>query len=288
QYKYGIKLHVAHFNHNLRKTSARDQKFVENFAKKLNLKFSSKTWNNAQSIKKGSVEEKAREKRFDFFIKLAKKSKANSVMLAHNENDLAETVLMRILRGAGLQGLSGILSKRTIGGCTFIRPLLNVKRKEIESYIKKNKLSNIEDPTNKQKKFFRNKIRHDLLPLLKNKYNKNIEDVLLGICENSSADYLYIEDKARKVLNKISSFKINTKNKAIRIDLKSLIKQPPAIKKMVLRLSILRIKGSMNAITLSHIKEIESLMQVRPDKSVVSLPKNISVEKSSGTLTICC
>ncbi|MCX5710037.1 MAG: tRNA lysidine(34) synthetase TilS, partial [Candidatus Omnitrophica bacterium] len=185
-----LKLFVAHLDHGLRKDSAQDARFVRDLAFKLKLPLIS---GRVRVKKSGSLEESARKARFDFLLKTAKKFKADKIALGHNLDDQAETVLMRILRGTGLSGLSAILPKRVISGCEVIRPLIEVKRREIEAYLERNKIIPRRDPTNAQDIFLRNKIRNRLLPLLEKDYNANIKSILANLAESSGADYEYLD-----------------------------------------------------------------------------------------------
>jgi tRNA(Ile)-lysidine synthase len=285
RHQLGLQLHIAHFNHALRKSSNADQNFVERLAKRLNLPCTIASWNNAKSNGKGSLEELAREQRLKFLTRLAKKKSAQAIALAHTDNDLAETVLMRILRGSGLKGIRGILPKREIQRCVFIRPFLGIKRLDIGNYLEKNRISYRIDPTNKQTKFYRNKIRHNLLPLLEKEYNKNTQGVLSKLSNQITIDYDYIELQARKLYNKQVTHSRNYKN--IRINLGSLEKQHASMQRMLIRLCIEQLKGDTNRLTLTHIKEIEDLIYNRPAGALVHLPDEISVHKDRDDLILC-
>jgi len=102
-------------------------------AEELNVPCTVGQWKNPKALKKGSLEDAARQRRFQFLSHLAKKIRACAVVLAHNEDDLAETVLMRILRGTGLQGLRGILPQRKIDGTCYVRPLLSISKDDTRS-----------------------------------------------------------------------------------------------------------------------------------------------------------
>src|SRR3989339_2008737 len=181
--EYRLTLHIAHLNHMLRpKDSVKDAEFVRLLAKKLGLACAIKKV-NLKGLKKGSLEEAARKARLDFFLDTAKRIKADKIALGHTLDDQAETVLMRLLRGSGLLGLSGILPKRDILGFTVIRPLLGIKRKEIENFLKAKRIIPRVDASNLDQAYFRNRIRHKLLPGLE-KYNPNIKEVLAGSAQN--------------------------------------------------------------------------------------------------------
>ena len=192
-----LKIHIAHLDHMLRKNSAQDRKFVEGLARKLKLPVTTAQINVKALAKKGSLEEIARNARLGFLFKVARDTRADKIALGHNLDDQAETVLMRILRGTGLYGLAGILPKREISGYQIIRPLIEVRRKEIETYLKQKKIRPRIDISNSQEIYFRNKIRHKLLPLLEKEYNKNAKEVLSNMAETVGNDYDYLSGKAK-------------------------------------------------------------------------------------------
>jgi len=273
----GIHLHVAHFDHGLRTNSRLDLEFVKKLTLCLNIPCSTahapKTHLNKQ---RGSIEEKAREQRLAFLQELAKKIPAQSVALGHNEDDLAETVLMRIIRGTGLKGIRAILPKRLINRIPFIRPLLNISRSKIEDFLKKKNISFRNDPTNKQLKYFRNKIRWRLLPLLKKEYNTNINTVLAGLSENIFLDYEFLEIQAQKIFKKNAIF---FKKDWISFKTSIIKKQHPAMLHMLIRLAIEQIKGNTRRLTFSHIKLLEELIHRHPIGSMIHLPQSLCIEK---------
>lgn len=270
-----LKLHVAHLDHMLRKDSAGDMAFVENLAKKLKLSVITAQINVKALAKRGSPEEIARNARLSFLFRVARKVGADKIALGHNLDDQAETVLMRILRGAGLYGLSGILPKRNIYGYQVIRPLLEVRRSQIESFLKKRGIKPRRDISNDQDLYFRNKIRNKLLPFLEKGYNKNIKKTLANMAETVGHDYAYLNQLAVKKI-KFSGGKV---------DLKKFSKLHSAMQRLILRLMIKRLKGDTRAINLQHIREIEDLVCLRPLGSVVDLPGGVSVVKRKNSLS---
>ncbi|MFH1442145.1 MAG: tRNA lysidine(34) synthetase TilS [Candidatus Omnitrophota bacterium] len=270
----GFSIYAAHLDHMLRKDSAKDRGFVEDFCRRVGIVFYSTQINVQELSQKGSLEEIARNARFGFFFNLAKKIKAKKIALGHNLDDQAETVLMRIIRGAGLYGLSAILPKRQIAGFYIIRPLIEIKRKEIEAFLKRKSIKPRIDKSNFQDIYFRNKIRNSLLPLLEKKYNCNIKAVLSSLAETAGYDYDYLNKNAEKALKLLG--KTINKDKYNRLH--------PAIQRLVLRLSFSRIKGDTRGITYKHIKEIEDMIFGRPLGSVVDLPKGVSVVKKKNSI----
>lgn len=277
QYELGFHLHIAHYNHHLRRTANTDQKFVESLAEELNVPCTVGHWENPKALKKGSIEEAARERRYRFFNQLAKKIDARAVVLAHTEDDLAETVLMRILRGTGLQGLRGILARKELDNVCFVRPLLNIKKDSILAFLKRKKIPFRVDPTNHQIKFFRNKVRIELLPLLKKKYNHNIKELLTNLANNAGTDYDYLESQAQRLFEKYTKCAPNRTN--VRINLKLFAAQHPALKRMLIRIGIQKLKGNTNRLTLAHFREIEDLLENRPKGAIVNLPQGIFARK---------
>lgn len=267
-------LHIAHFDHKLRKDSRKDREFVEGLARRLSLPLSVTEINIKALAKNGSLEEIARNARLGFFFSVARNIKAGKIALGHNLDDQAETVLMRILRGSGLYGLSGILPKRKIADYQVIRPLIEVKRNLIEQYLKKLGIHPRIDQSNKKDIFFRNKIRNRLMPLLKKDYNCKIKEILSNLAESAGSDYEYLSIIARKKISRLNG----------KINIAKFIKLHPAMRRLVLRLSIERKKGNLRQIDFRHIKEIEDLIINRPVNSVVDLPGEVSVKKKKATI----
>ncbi len=272
--EFRLKLHIAHLDHMLRRGSACDRKFVEKTAKSLNIPVTSAKINIKEISGKGSLEEICRNARLGFIFKVAKDTKADKIALGHNLDDQAETVLMRILRGSGLSGLSGILPKKEIYGFPVIRPLIEIKRKEINAFLKRKKLVPRLDPTNRQDIYLRNKIRNKLLPELERDYNRNIKEILSHTAESTSQDYDFINNAG------IQAAKLLGRN----IVLKKFFRLHPALQRMVLRWHISRLKGNTRRIGFTHIQEIEDMLLNRPENSAVDLPGNIRVKKNKACL----
>ena len=272
--KLGLTLHIAHLDHGLRKDSSLDALFVKRWADKLDLGVTIRQLDHQPAKIKGSLEEFLREERIKFFIHTAKTVKADKIALGHNLNDQAETVLMRLLRGTGLSGLSGISARRVIRGAVFIRPFLETTRSQIDKFLKNKGIKPRIDSTNQDDLFLRNKIRHHLIPLLKRKYNINILKVLANLAQSVSYDYEYLDQVAKKSLT----------GNPLRLNLKKIVKLHSSILRLKLRQSISCIQGDTRRINFQHIIELEDLIFNRPNGSIVDLPKGICVEKSLNSL----
>ena len=274
RYELGIDLCVAHLNHQLRNSAGKDEQFVRGVCAKLRVPFISRILPQNAFEKSGSIEEIARAYRFSFLIKTAKNKKFNAIALGHTLDDLAETVLMRILRGTGLMGIRGILPKRMIDGFCFIRPLLDVSRGEIADFLKQEKISFRNDPTNRSHKFLRNRIRLQLIPQLQKEYNPKLKEILAHLSNILSEDYDYLQAQARKALCDIMDQGLQGH---VRLKLKGLQKLHRALKRMVIRLAIEQLNNDIHAMTFVHLAQIEDLIENRPKGSIVHLPKALSV-----------
>ena len=181
--KLSLKLLVCHFDHKQRKESGEDKKFVEDIAENRGVPF---IFGSLEAKNKNNLsEEILRNYRYKFFEKILNSDRGvSSIATAHNMNDLAETLLMRLIRGSGTKGLSGILPRRNF----FIRPLLSLQRKEIEQYLLDIKVTYKTDQSNLDNQFLRNKIRNLILPDLQ-KINPKIIQSLAKTADSLTKDY---------------------------------------------------------------------------------------------------
>ncbi len=170
----GYRPHVCHLNHQWRGAeSDADAEFVRELAAKYSLPVT------IESRAVEHDEDAARQARLKFFESIG----IPTVALAHTADDQVETFLMRLIRGAGVEGLAGIWPDRQIGALRVIRPLLAVGRVEVLEYLKAKGLNYREDSSNRDLKFLRNRIRHELLPVLERDYNPGIRDALRRTAE---------------------------------------------------------------------------------------------------------
>jgi tRNA(Ile)-lysidine synthase len=177
----GVVLHVAHFNHQLRgQESDGDERFVAELAGRFDLLFFAGRGDvrgHAQANKL-SLEHAARDLRYQWLTDLACNEKFAAIATAHNADDQAETVLMKFLRGAGTKGLAGIYPMTEVGDVPVIRPLLQSPRAAIEHYLRDLNQTWREDHTNRDTQRLRNRVRHELLPLLEREFNPGLRQAL--------------------------------------------------------------------------------------------------------------
>lgn len=267
-------LGAVHVNHQLRRGAEADQRFVERLCEGWNIPCL------ALRVRVGrgaSVEEKARDLRYEVFSRAAARVGADAVVLGHHRDDLAETVLMHLIRGTGLLGLQGIRPRRRLHGCSLIRPLLDVGRDEIERFLTAQKLSWREDPSNRQTAFLRNRIRQDLLPLLARDYNPNVRDLLAGLAETTACDYDFLQQEAEAAFQR--AVVVSTRPGVV-LAVPKLLRLHPSVRRMVLRLAVQQVKGDLNRLTFAHMRELEDLLAAAgPGVPEVSLPGGLCVTR---------
>ncbi|MCK9379141.1 MAG: tRNA lysidine(34) synthetase TilS, partial [Candidatus Moranbacteria bacterium] len=260
------------------KDSDTDEKYVRELAKKYSLKINVLNAKKMTTLKNGeNLENKLRQIRYAFFEKVLKKENFNLIAVGHNQDDLAETVLMRVLRGSGLQGLSAISAKNK----HIIRPLLNTSRKEIETYLKEKKIYYRIDKTNADTVFFRNKIRHRLIPYLEKNFKISIKKNLSALAETISDDFEYIQNSARKESQKI----ITTNENKITINISALLNLPLSLQRQVLRESISQLSGLHN-IELGNIKELLKIANSKKNKLQQASFGGLKIQRKGDRLTL--
>ncbi len=276
--EYSLNILIAHLDHKFRgEESAGDRKFCEGLAKKYNLEI---IWEEIDvpkiaEEKKISPEEAARFERYDFFKRIAKERGMDKIAVGHTRDDQAETVLMRIIRGAGMKGLGGISPVKDMRGNKIIRPLIEISRKEVEDFISESGLKFRKDSSNEKSIYTRNKIRLELIPLLEKEFNSNIKEVLANMAENLQVENDFLSRYSRRKFKSVSKIK----REEILIDIKKFKKQPEAVRKRILRAALEELKGDLRRLTYQHWKEIEGLIDSRPVNSIVDLPAGIIITK---------
>ena len=269
---FGIHLVVAHFDHGLRPDRDEDETmFVESLARRLKLPFETgKAIGLADGS--GSLEERARGARYEFFEDIRARYSAQKIALGHNLNDQAETVFMRFLRGSGISGLSGMPPKR---GDMIIRPLIEISRDEIESYLMHNGLTYVTDLSNFDKDYLRNRIRLEIMPLLREYQPRIIEIMARTACIMREEDEP-LDAQAKKWLEERISI---AKDGTVSISLSSLLSLHKAFRTRVLRSILKMTAGSLRRIGRRHMDAIDGLLMGNRSQAQVCLPYGTVVRK---------
>ncbi len=276
---YKLNISVAHLNHCLRgKESDADEMFVGKMAKSLGMPFFKARVDVARLAKKQkiSIEQAARMARYNFFSNVCCVQKIKKVVLAHTKNDLAETVLMRILRGTGVKGLGAMRFSRDFEGLLLIRPLLETEKKEILKFLKKHKIKFRTDSSNSKKDYFRNKIRLDLIPKLI-KLSPGLKENIVRLSENAQNSEDFLQLKLKSIYKKT----VCAKKNEYCIQREKFLKLTVAMRFELIRMIIFNLKGDLDAIERRHIKIIDSFVfQPGIQGKLLDLPKNIKVNKT--------
>ncbi|MBI4436157.1 MAG: tRNA lysidine(34) synthetase TilS [Candidatus Omnitrophica bacterium] len=254
--KWHLTLTAAHYNHCMRgQESDEDERFVAAFCKKLNIPLVVGRWDRPGNGK--ISEEKARDARYQFFEKVCRSVAAKKIALAHTFDDDAETILFRLLRGSGLSGLRGIPYERELGSCRIIRPLKDVSREEIQAYLQKEKIPWREDSSNLDRSYRRNRIRHELLPLLAKEYNPHIKEILVHLGRNLSEDYEYLRKEAGCAFEEAL---LTSKKDQVVLRRKTFSKFPVAIQKELFRKTLRELGAGMDKVGYSDWKSVAGLL----------------------------
>jgi tRNA(Ile)-lysidine synthase len=232
--------------------------------------------NTRKPPRTGSLEDFARNLRQTFFVKTAQLIKADAVALAHTRDDLAETVLMRLLRGTGLDGLRAILPRRRIRSVIFIRPLLSVTRRQVESFLKGMKVPFVTDPTNASRDIHRNLIRLKVIPALEKMTREDLKARLASLAQTAGVDYDLIEQMALSLLKKRFSLSkgLNTRGWP---------EIHPALRRMVLRLAYETAAREHEPLPLNHIDALDRMLLIARD-SRLSLANDRQAVLCKGSL----
>ena len=260
----GFSVSAAHFDHGLRPESARDAETVAGIARKLGVDFhvergEVRRW---AKQKRMTLEEAARDLRYDFLARTAADSGATAVAVGHTADDQAETVLMHLMRGSGLQGLRGIRPESFSRGVRLVRPLLRLTHKQTVEYCRQAGWQPLEDPTNQDLSFARNRVRRELIPQLRT-YNPQIVPVLCRLSEIASAQIGLLDQAADEF------WKCNLPTKepgAVRIPRKSFNQSPLAVRQEVVRRAVQEITGTLRDLAYRHVDQAIDF-SIRPSSS---------------------
>ena len=279
--KLNFEIIVAHINHGIRENAKLDEEYVLKMCEALDIKCFVKHSNvkeEAEKQKRG-LEETGRIVRYDFFENILKQEKANKIAIAHNSNDNVETIIMNIMRGSGTSGLKGIEAKSG----KYIRPLIEIKREDIEEYTKP--YNPRHDESNDENEFTRNKIRNIVIPYIKREFNPNILDTITRLSLISKEESSYLE------LKTIEAYKamLIEENSQIVLDLKKFNNENIVIRKRIILYAITKLFGSTKGIEKIHIDDIIKLCGNNIGNKFLTPNKNIKIViKMRDSRPFCC
>ena len=269
---------VAHLNHQLRgEESDEDEAFVRDLAGRLNLPVFTERVAVAERAKaeKQNLEAVARRLRYEFLLRVAEARGANVVFTAHTLDDQAETILMRLIRGSGAEGLRGVHQVMALNdGVKLVRPMLGIRRAEVVEHCERYGLAFRSDSSNFLVDFTRNRIRMELLPMLET-FNPRVKESLARASESLTGDEDYLRGLASGYLAR--------SRVEPGLSVKVLQEVPSAIRRRVLRLWLRSERGDLRRINASHIEAVERLID-GPSGRRVELPEGGGVAREFDCL----
>jgi tRNA(Ile)-lysidine synthase len=270
-----LELLIVNMDHGLRRESSRESGKVEKLGKKLGIpallrKIKVREAADADGI---SLETAGRNLRYKTLFSIAKEKGFNKIATGHTANDNAETVLMWLMRGTGTEGLSGIPVVRTgEAGIQVLRPMLPVTREEIISYLKRQKIGFSIDRSNLKLDFTRNRIRHEVLPVLK-RFNPKLVEHIFNLSRIVAGENEFLHGITRRILKKI----VRISKNSISLDLKLFFGYNEAVKLRILK-EILPEKQS-----IQNIRRLTGLV-LSENREEILLSKRWRVEKKNNKL----
>ncbi|HLF29067.1 MAG TPA: tRNA lysidine(34) synthetase TilS [Anaerolineae bacterium] len=296
--EFDCALHVAHLNHQLRGADAdADAQFVDDLAARWRLPCTLGARDVAALARehKLSIEEAARQARYRFLAEVARANHSQIIAVAHNADDQAESVLMHFLRGSGTDGLRGMRPISDFGlrildsslvlrhsSLRLIRPLLAVPRADVERYCREHDLQPRFDLSNLDTTFFRNRLRHELLPLLET-YNPNIREVLRRTAEIVAAEVELLRQALEAAWREIV---VAESEQQIEFKLPAWRNVPLALQRATLREAVRRLRPSLRNINFVHIEAAVSHLQSAQTGAQITLPQQLTVDVSYRTFTV--
>ncbi len=275
-----FELRAAYFDHGLRgeRAAGRERRYVERLAVALDVPFQ-RGGGDTRALaarRKLSLEEAARELRYGFLARAARKAGCAVVAAGHTKDDQTETVLLHLLRGSGLRGLAGIAPSaawpvvgRRAEPPRLVRPLLVLSRTETEACCRETGFAALRDPTNRSRAYLRNRVRHELLPALR-RYNPRVEDALARLAAAAAADVEALETLAVEAIARGA-------DGTVRLDRRRLASLPPALRRHAVRFAVAAVVGDARGLTERHVAAVLRAA-AGPTGARLDLPRGLRVE----------
>lgn len=279
--EYNLQIFAAHINHGIRgEDAAADCEYCKDLCKKRGVPLFIREYNvpNIAREMRMSEEEAGRLVRYRAFQEILNQLKADKIAVAHHTNDNAETIIMRLCRGTGIQGLCGIRPVRF----NIIRPLIDCSRKEIELYLSEKQVDFVTDSSNLRDDYVRNKIRHHILPRLKIDVNENAVANIAKATELLAEDNDFLQKYAEECYKKCI---IRQTENIVELDAEAFCALHPAINKRIARFAIYALTGHLSNISLRNIEDFINIANGKTGRCI-HLPGNLQVEKEYDKVVV--
>lgn len=284
-----LELHVAHLNHRLRgEQSDSDERFVIEQAGRLNLPVSTKSIDVRQYAAKSaeSIETAARELRYEFLAETADANRCKKIAMAHHADDNVETILHRIIRGTGMRGLAGIEPVRPIAGreVQVVRPMLELTRGQIEQFVNDRKIECRLDKTNLNNDHTRNRIRNELLPLLRSEYNGQVDRAISSLAAIAGD---FGEILAQEAAEQLAKMAMQSDRDSLTLDAEAMGRLPRIHQAEILHLAMAQLKVPQRHVGYRQIIVVLDMLANRGGLGKkVQLPGGLWIEMRSNKLTL--
>jgi len=275
-------LHAAHLHHGLRGNAAdADAEFVKDLARQLALPVHIERVHIPSEVEThgGSTEEVARQLRYEFLERVALKTDAVGIAVAHHADDDAETILHRICRGTGMRGLAGMRQTRAIqpgSRVLLIRPLLDHRRATIEQLCEQRGIEYRTDQTNRDTEFTRGRVRNVVLPMLREQLNPNVTDALLRLAEQARWLETYLRDAATRIFD---SLVVSEQPSRIVLNTRALVSKQRVIQAEVIRRAVSLLPGGEQDLSFTNVDDVLRLAADRASGKELHLPGAVTVRK---------
>jgi len=273
-----LQLHAAHLDHQLRGAdAAADARYVEQLARQLKVPVTIERRNVTAYRARHhlTLEEAAREVRYGFLAEVARSVGSDRVAVGHTRDDHIETVLMHLIRGTGTRGLRGLQPVSQWRGqdaaLTIIRPLLELSRRDTAEYCQEYQLMPRIDTTNLSLSPLRNRVRLQLLPLLRS-YNPRVDEALLRTAQIAADELAFLDEEGARVWRKV----VRRQGDTIILDRGEFLKLPPALRRHLLRMAMEELRGDLKDIEARHIEEMMAALS-KPAGKRLDLPGGLAL-----------
>lgn len=261
--EYNLNIILAHLNHLHRKEASFDEHLVKETGQKLGMKVEVKraSMDDFAKANKISAEDAGRRLRYDFFNQLANGNKNSKIAIAHNMDDQAETMLFRMIRGTGLDGLAAMDYKNG----RIIRPILSFKKSEILSYLEENNIDYAIDATNLENDYTRNYIRNEIFPSLE-QINSNVKSNFFNLSDLVKNDLEIIDEIIEDIYKSIALSEADT---YIKFDIKGFENLSYNKKSRIIRKAIFKLKGEIKDLSRENVDEFIRLVDLDTGKKII-------------------
>lgn len=271
---------AAHVNHGLRgEESDRDAAHVRELAAAWEIPHQEET---ARLAPGASSEEACRRARYEAFHAIAARCGADRIATAHTADDQAETVLLRLARGAGLRGLSGMPVRGRVHGVTVVRPFLQVTREQVLEYLGRHGLSFRTDSSNLSSRAARNFVRREIVPRMRERVNPRVREAILRAAGAIREANAYLDAEAKHALPQVISGQAPGE---MRLDARALLRYPKTLRTYLLRLAVQEALGTSRDLATTHIDSLHSLVRSGSGKSV-NLPGGLRARKDRDGIVL--